>query len=238
MAHTRIRTDRGWRKTSRRCASLLKIRKRKCPRCYSRYQPQRQWQKFCSRNCRWALHDVQRKKKIPKRILIGSVGKPFGSIRCPVCETSFASTRSSKKYCSHKCYRTRMSRNWMSKNRARGMCYDCENPPISGTVSRCEKHWLMQLAWRSGLRAKVAWSLLKKKFVQQKGRCSYTKKRLLFGRNASLDHIRPRALFPNLVGVVSNLEWVDTDVNRAKRTLSRFRFIKLCELVVRHARRP
>lgn len=233
MASTRILTPRGWRKTSRRCASLSKIRARKCPRCNSKYEPQRKWQKFCSRKCRWAIHD-NRKSSFRKKVRrVGTDGRPFGAITCPTCKERVLSTRPGKKYCSWVCYKKRMSLNWHNKNRRNGTCYDCSEPPINGTVSRCRRHWLTQAAWRAGVRAKKAWRLIENLLKKQNGRCPYTGRRLVPGKNASLDHINPRSLYPKLQGKISNLEWVDLEVNRAKRALSRQAFISLCRTVAK-----
>lgn len=233
MAASRILTPRGWRKTSRRCTSISKIPARKCPRCHTKYRPQRRWQKFCSRSCRWAINDIRKRSLRPKVKRIGSSEKPFGEIVCPVCKKTFTSTRSTKKYCSHRCYRLRMSRNWMNENRAKGLCYACKTPPIKGGSSWCEKHWLTQLAWRSGLRGRGSWEQLKRLLIKQNRRCPYTGIKLIIGVNASIDHINPRALYPNLVGKINNLEWVDEDVNRAKRMMSRKEFVSMCRKVAR-----
>lgn len=237
MASNRILTPRGWRKTDRQCPSHEKIPTRACLRCRCPFSPGRAWQKFCSRNCRWAVCDIIKASRRPKIRRIGTPGKPFGAFVCPVCKKKFTSTRSTKKYCSHVCYRKRMSSNWVNKNRSRGLCYACESPPITGTASWCEKHWLTQLAWRSGLRGRGSGRRLKEILESQNYRCPYTGRRLVIGKNASVDHINSRARFPGLIGEITNLEWVDVEVNRAKRTMSRVEFISMCREVVRRARR-
>ena len=235
MASSRIPTPRGWRKTSRRCISTLRINKRKCFKCRSRYRPQRQWQKFCSRNCRWLASDARKSSLREKVKRVGSVENPFGVFNCLTCKKKFKSTRSTKKYCSHKCYRRRMSSNWMNKNRSKGLCYSCSSPPVAGTASWCEKHWLIQLSWRSGLRGRGSGGRLKALLVGQRYRCPYTGRKLVIGKNASIDHINPRSKFPGLIGKITNLEWVDQDVNRAKRAMSRAEFISICREVARMA---
>ncbi len=212
----------------RRCLSLKKFRERMCPRCKRRYRPQREWQKFCSRNCRWAINDKRKSLKRPKIKTNSTKRDPFGVVKCPVCLKRFSSTRASKKYCSWNCYKKRMFSNWKNANRKRGSCYDCLQPPLSGTVSRCEKHWLVQAAWRAGLRVKDGWVILRKKLEAQKWRCFYTGRILTLGVNASVDHIYARSTHPHLQGDIENLEWVDLEVNRAKRTLGKDAFIALC----------
>lgn len=233
MAASRILTPRGRRKTLRRCLSLKTLKERSCVRCRRHYAPQRRWQRFCSKRCRWSVHDKRKADKRQKRPLIGTKERPFGTRRCPSCRGDFIATRSTKKYCSHACFRRRMSRKWMNENRARGLCYACKSPPISGRSSWCERHWLTQLAWRSGLRGRGSGDRLKRLLIQQNYRCAYTGRKLTIGVNASVDHINPRSLYPHLIGKINNLEWVDEDVNRAKRTMSRTEFISMCREVVR-----
>jgi len=72
---------------------------------------------------------------------------------------------------------------------------------------------------------------IKEVLKNQNYRCPYTGRRLKIGNNASIDHIKPRSLFNGKVGDIKNLEWVDTEVNRAKRTMSKARFVSLCRLI-------
>lgn len=202
-----------------------------CVICKKSFSPTRKWSKFCSKNCRWSNNDKKKQLSRKKISRVGSAEAPFGHLKCASCGNKFRSTMAAKKYCSHKCYRLRMSRNWVSKNRARGLCYSCENPPVQGTSSWCEKHWLTQAAWRAGLRGKGSWKKIKLLLELQNYICPYTGKKLVIGVNASVDHKLPRSKYPDLVGDISNYEWVDEDVNRAKRAMTKDEFISMCRLI-------
>lgn len=219
-------------KAGRKCPQKVKLQNRPCVICGKLFPPKRPWGKFCSSHCREKKGSAEKRRKLPPpRRPIGHDGAPFGEKDCPTCGVRFTSTRSTKKYCSHTCFRKRMSRNWMNENRANGFCYACKSKPIRGGSSWCEKHWLTQVAWRAGLRGLGNWKRVKDLLVRQNYVCPYTGKRLVIGRNASLDHIKPRALFPHLVADIRNMEWVDEDVNRAKRTMSKNGFIRLCKQI-------
>jgi 5-methylcytosine-specific restriction endonuclease McrA len=124
-----------------------------------------------------------------------------------------------------------MSRNWQSKNRTMGLCYSCSDKPVNGTSSWCEKHWLTQAAWRFGLRGRGSWKKLKDLLEAQNYTCPYSGRKLIIGMNASVDHKLPRSKYPGLVGSIGNCEWVDEDVNRAKRAMTPAEFIALCKSV-------
>ena len=72
------------------------------------------------------------------------------------------------------------------------------------------------------------------KLRAQRYACPYTGDRLIPGVNASLDHIKPVSLYPELARSIDNVEWVTLDVNLAKRTLDSEQFIALCRRVTIH----
>ena len=212
-------------------AKQIVLQDRPCFICKENFTPTRPWNKFCSKNCRWDHHDKRKRSSRKNTPRIGTAALPFGSLKCPTCNNSFMSTRPSKKYCSHKCYRLRMSRNWKNKNRERGSCYSCSDKPVNGTSSWCEKHWLTQAAWRAGLRGERSWEKIRRLLESQNYICPYTGKKLTIGVNASIDHKLPRSKYPTLVGSIENYEWVDEDINRAKRTMTKDEFIAMCKTV-------
>ena len=188
-------------------------------------------QEYCSVKCRDRASYLKKKENRNIKSPTGSKEHPFGEKECPTCKKKFSATRSNKRYCSHKCYRLRMSRNWTNRNREKGLCYDCSEPPIPGSNCWCEKHWLMQAAWRAGVKGKESWVKIKEILERQNYKCPYTGRNLVIGKNASIDHIKPKSLFEDQMGNIENLEWVDIEVNRAKRTLSKDEFIALCKLI-------
>jgi hypothetical protein len=218
-------------KPKRQCPSKVRLDPRKCLTCEKLFTPNRFWHGYCSTRCRDKAKERKAREREPKLKRKSTNSLPFGSLKCPVCEDEFTATRSGQRYCSHRCFRLRLQRNWRNKNRAKGLCYSCTDKPIRGSVSYCEKHWFIQAAWRSGLRGRGSWEKLKKILEGQNYKCPYTGRRLTPGVNASVDHKKPRSLSRGSVGLVENLEWVDTEVNRAKRTLTKRKFVALCKLI-------
>ena len=204
---------------------------RKCLSCEKPFISTRFWHGYCSVTCRDRTKLEKARAREPRLQRKGSMQAPFGTMTCPVCKDDFIGTRSSQKYCSHRCFRLRLQRNWKNKNRAKGLCYSCTQKPLKKTSSYCEKHWFLQAAWRSGLRGFGSWKKLKDILKDQHYKCPYTGRKLTPGVNASVDHKTPRSLDRKSVGLISNLEWVDIEVNRAKRTLTKRKFIALCKLI-------
>lgn len=217
--------------TTRKCPSKVKFGQKKCVSCKRKFIPNRLWQLYCSVRCRDWMKWKTMKSKNARVVRKGSVSAPFGTVTCPVCNDSFIATRPTQKYCSHRCFRLRIQRNWKNKNRAKGLCYSCTERPLKRTSSYCEKHWFLQAAWRAGLRGKGSWKRLKEILEIQNYTCPYTGRKLTPGINASVDHKKPRSLYRRSVGLIANLEWVDIEVNRAKRTLTKTKFIALCKLI-------
>jgi hypothetical protein len=221
----------------RTCPSKEGLPKRPCQVCGHRFSPQRQWNKYCTAKCRDASKHLRMREREPLMPKRSKPNAPWGTATCPVCAADFKLTRSGKKYCSFKCSRLRMQRNWKNKNRADGHCYSCKEVPMENSTCFCRKHWLVQAAWRAGLRGSKAGEAVEEMLIRQNYRCAYTGIRLVLGVNASLDHIKPRLQHPELLGQISNLEWVDESVNRSKGNMSRERFIALCREVDQHHRR-
>jgi len=211
--------------------SKVQLDPRKCFTCGTLFTPNRFWHGYCSVQCREKAKEKTKREREPKAVKKSTVSSPFGNIKCPVCEDDFVSTRPSQKYCSHRCFRLRLQRNWINKNREKGLCYSCPEVPLNGTNSYCEKHWLGQAAWRAGLRGPGSGEKLKIILEKQNYTCPYTGRKLILGVNASVDHKIPRSLSRENVGSIDNLEWVETEVNRAKRTLTKEEFISLCKLI-------
>ncbi len=218
-------------KAGRKCPPKAPFPEASCLTCKTPFVPKRKWGKYCGVLCR----DKEKVKiaisKCPRIERKSSKGAPFGSATCPTCKKPFLLTRPTKKYCTFRCFRVRLQRNWVSKNRKNGFCYSCKNLPVAGTESYCKKHWLAQAAWRAGLRGANQWEVISDLLESQGGRCPYTGRVLVIGVNASIDHKKPRSLFPELVGDIKNLEWIDLEVNRAKRAMEKRDFIAVCKLI-------
>lgn len=75
---------------------------------------------------------------------------------------------------------------------------------------------------------------LHEKLVAQNFRCAISG-RAMTPETSALDHVRPRA--DKGADDLDNLQWVDTEVNAAKGTMSLKRFVELCEQVSEWSRR-
>lgn len=178
------------------------------------------------------------KKNIPSRI-------------CKRCLKRYLPERMWQKFCSQQCldlyhyyrkkysmpervkeWRMKASKRWRKKVRA-GLCRACPREIMVGTKSWCERHWFQQAAWRNGVGGNGAWKKAKELLERQNYTCPYTGERLVIGKNASLDHKNPRSRFKDQVHLWENIEWVDLEVNRAKRALTKSEFIDLCRLIAR-----
>ena len=181
---------------------------KKCEGCGVEYAAKKPWQKYCSIPCRSKAH-----------------AKWWGNSRQRDDETAdqFRQRRRS--------YAARAGKNYEASHKEAGLCRACPEPIVGLCISWCEYHWLQQAAWRAGLRGKGWPDRLKKLLELQSFTCPYTGKKLEIGVNASIDHMPPRSRFPNLANCFENLEWVDDNVNRAKRSLTKEEFVALCETV-------
>ncbi len=224
-------------KQGRKCPSKEDLPERPCIVCSSAFAPQRRWHGYCSVRCRDKRKIDRAKAYEPMVKRRSSDDFPFGKSTCPVCTDEFVCTRSRKKYCSFRCFRLRIQRDWKNKNRASGKCYACSKPPLRPGSSYCKKHWLYQAAWRAGVRgAKIA-EKVEALLEDQKYTCPYTERTLVIGENASLDHINPRSADTKGIGQIENLEWVDVQVNLSKRAMTRSEFVEFCGVVHNRARR-
>ena len=130
-----------------------------------------------------------------------------------------------------------------------GVCLRCgKNPPKQG-VQQCQDctDYLTKSAKKQrqktffGLRcrsegfvysvgaAKMLWSLWK----EQRGRCALTGRRLN-RNNSQVDHIVPKSKGGS--NERTNLRWLHTDVNQARRALSDSEFLDLCRDVAKYAK--
>lgn len=122
-----------------------------------------------------------------------------------------------------------------------GLCVECgrdPNPATHGT--RCEMCWFSMIGRsifevKSRPAGRSVAPALRGLFHAQQEKCAYTGRRLVPGVNASLDHKIPKAL--GGTNELGNLQWVDTDVNRAKNALTEVDFLAMCLDVVKHMAR-
>ena len=213
----------------------IEVLEKTCVVCDGVFKTAVRWHRYCSVKCR----DKQRlnaRTRLDGKSPESSTTTPFGEKICPVCKGRFSSTRWTKKYCSFRCSQLKRAGRWTNKHRESGLCRACSERPIPGSVSWCKKHWLMQAAARAGLRGFAVWEKIGTLLENQNYTCPYSGRKLVIGENASLDHVNPRSTHPLQIGSIENIEWVDVEVNRAKRTMTRDEFIALCTVIADRAK--
>lgn len=188
---------------------------RKCGRCPTLFIPKTVWQVFCSPGCRQRV--------------------PITYKHCKICKIKFLPTkRRNQKYCSIECrkkgYRNAV-RKYKKKNDAQSRCHHCSNPKLPGSGYLCEKHWFSKIIKSAGFYERDAPEKAKRLLESQGYKCPYTGRRIVLGVNASIDHKNPKARFPDQRCLWENIEWVDIDVNSAKRNLTKTEFISMCSLI-------
>ena len=120
------------------------------------------------------------------------------------------------------------------ERRAKGLCVQCGAIALPDGLY-CLDHWFAQVARdRLGNRRMGLAKQLKQLWLTQKKRCPYTDQELIPGQNMHLDHIKPVSHFPELQKSFDNLQWVASEVNRAKANLTHEEFVSLCRRIVRH----
>ena len=124
-----------------------------------------------------------------------------------------------------------------AERKAGDRCYRC-NQPRETYVSRsvdypqCAKCFFAATAFHH-LGSRELGCELQRLFENQQRRCKYTRKLLILGDDASLDHIQARAR--GGLDAVLNFQWVTKQINDCKRALSHVEFVALCREVVANA---
>jgi hypothetical protein len=94
----------------------------------------------------------------------------------------------------------------------------------------CEKCYLKQKSVQQ-LGSVHYWSALKELLVNQNYICPYTGNVLVLGLNTSLDHIVSKKLDKDKANDITNVQWVDFQVNMAKSHLTHQQFIDFCKQI-------
>lgn len=96
-----------------------------------------------------------------------------------------------------------------------GLCFRCGKQPEN--PSRACRACALKVIASDNLKDIKRASEIGELLDKQQSRCVYTGLSLILGRNASLDHIVPRC--KGGTDDLSNLQWIETGINRLKRDL-------------------
>ena len=165
---------------------------------------------------------------------------------CGTCKTvrsleSFCQRSESKDGRSYKCrgctksYNRKRYAEQRDYSRKHGQCVHIGcGTLVYFSSNYCERHYYRKAAF-NGMGSERYWELLQEKAYQQNFICVITGDSLIPGENMSLDHIKPRSLYPDLVCDENNIQWITKWANIAKSNLGMDEFIKRCvNIVNRH----
>lgn len=114
--------------------------------------------------------------------------------------------------------------------KSKGLCAECGNFKALPDNIACEKCYLKQKS-RDHLGSVRGWRALRRLWSKQKGVCPYTGLHLTMGIDASIDHIKPKYLYPELAKDLDNLQWVHKTVNEMKGYQTEQEFLALINLI-------
>jgi hypothetical protein len=111
-------------------------------------------------------------------------------------------------------------------------CVDlrCAEPRIPGNTM-CKIHVMIGMAKRH-FGKESDWPNLVMMMEEQRGRCYFTGDSIEFGVNASLEHILPKARFPERRRDPTNFALADLRVNKSKGDMTEWEFVSMCMRVV------
>jgi hypothetical protein len=115
--------------------------------------------------------------------------------------------------------------------KARGLCKLCGARPHIESMKHlktpmCEPCFYKVCSQRA-LGNRQYWEALKTKLISQNFKCAYTGRHLIFGVNASVDHILPVARYPHLKSDPNNIQWVAKNINYMKNNFLSEEFLAL-----------
>jgi len=112
-----------------------------------------------------------------------------------------------------------------------GLCRNCHTQPQFEGLSKCFRCQMKERAVAAGLPRSCGAQLIDI-WNAQGGRCALSGLELSLGRGgAEIDHIYPRALYPQLAGDIRNVRFVHPALNRAKGSLDDHELISICMAV-------
>lgn len=110
-----------------------------------------------------------------------------------------------------------------------GLCKDCGIKNREKGVTRCKVCIFKHLAQRY-LGTNQRYSELQELFEQQKGCCAYSGRALHLPGTASIEHVIPRS--SRKCTNISNIKWVDIEINKMKSNLPLHKFLMNCKEVL------
>ncbi len=142
---------------------------------------------------------------------------------CITCSDPALPNRAQCARCLEKCSKKFIA--LRQKRLSEGKCYQCKEKATIGQV--CYKHWFVRIASKMGSRS--AGKALQDLWERGNRLCPYTGRTLIIGQNASCDHIIP--VSRGGTHDVTNIQWVDVQINRMKTDMTHDEFVQMCGLI-------
>lgn len=126
-----------------------------------------------------------------------------------------------------------------NKRLANGMCSDCGKRSPLETMLKNDQYRLCEICYlqkisRSQLGSRKHWITLQQKLIEQEYRCPYTGELLVLAVNDSVDHIYPKARYPELALDPTNIEWVTREANEMKRNRTPDEFVAFMRHIIKY----
>lgn len=121
---------------------------------------------------------------------------------------------------------------WRKKQSEKGLCKVCKQPHLPNKKT-CYKHYLADLA-RKHLGSTKHWKDLDELYLKQDGKCAISGLPIKIGVNASIDHKKPLSKYPETINQLSNLQWVDSNINRMKLDMEFEKFLSLIKIILEY----
>lgn len=121
---------------------------------------------------------------------------------------------------------------WRKLQSEKGLCKVCKQPHLPNQKT-CYKHYLADLS-RKHLGSTKYWEKLDELFLKQNGKCAISGLPIQIGVNASIDHIKPLSKHPETLNQLSNLQWINSDINRMKLDMEFDQFLVLIRTILEY----
>ena len=159
-------------------------------------------------------------------------------IVCSECSTLFTGKRRSKNARCETCRKSfekiRLTQ-WYKQQHEDGKCQKCKGDRLDFSAF-CMTHWCQSILRTSlGLRLPLLThysDILIERLRLQDFKCFYSSLPLTPGLNASIEHVKPRSFYPNLVDDLDNLVWVRVEINKMRSNLPISTFLDFCNACV------
>lgn len=154
---------------------------------------------------------------------------------CLICKTKIKNGRMCS-FCKEK--NNKEAKRRREENIKRGLCAYCGSGNIVNKNHKellCEDCYFKRAAKRCfGSNKKEYAIFLKEQFYKQKQICPFTGIKLELGKNASVEHIKPRHKYPNETKNFKNVVWVHYRFNEMKKDMELEDFIDYIKNILKH----